>query len=385
MANEGFISLGEALVGGNPLAGETAYLQGLDTGSKISARRASTVNALQQARTRRNEAEAQERLRDSAESLAKSLDIDPSIVDAALAGLNPEQLTGAAGDVQIGGFRNQLADPALGLTERQALSNAIEGKVVDPLQIEGGLTADVFGPEAGVPRLAPVSEADRAATEALAAQRNAAAALSTEKREHPERFRSGGITLNLNGKGLGSEVLDDIGDTLLPEDLNPREATGVTGALQSAANIPFDIANADLPFPETSVAENALNDLATQMTIVGAQSVPGRPNVTLLQLFENLGVRPNNITKGDQRTVDRLRQSSTFLAGEIERTRRQLDFSADRMTKNKLAEFEEGLRAMAGLKRDIDYVVGRFDATDPNKASDNTTERGGSYEVIEDE
>ena len=77
MAN-GFVDLGEMIAGGG-IDREGAFLEGLDTGSKINARRASTANALAQARLRVDEQENREGLADAVEEMGLPRELAVSI------------------------------------------------------------------------------------------------------------------------------------------------------------------------------------------------------------------------------------------------------------------------------------------------------------------
>ncbi len=346
-------SIGLALSGGD-IDREGARLEGLNIGSQIQARRASTVNALAQARLRRDEAEARE-------SLAESLDLGGNNAIAAVirAGGNPEQAVGAQLGQQEMGLRDIISNVELPFEERQAAAQGVEGKVVDPMQFGPGgeLFVDVFNPQ-DAPVVTDTGTAAIAADEALVRQRDASAALSDERRLHPERFRNN-VTINTPGaQPLGDAILADIGDSTIPGDILPEEATGVTGALRSASNTLFDIANVNLPFEDADRAQNALTDLHKRTMIVGQQSVPGRPSNYLMQQLEAFGVEPNDVFRGDQRSLSRMSQTSSFLGGEIDRLRRILN--AGRLTPSRIADHEDALRNLAALKQDYDVVISRF-------------------------
>jgi hypothetical protein len=327
MAN-GFVSLGQAIAGGDPRIGEEAFLQGLSNGSLVRSRQASTENALARARVARNQAMAQEQLVEQANTLSEELGIPSSLIQAFVSGGNPEQLTGAGLDMQTGDFRSKLADPSLALPERQAIAQAVDPGIItadDILGPGGELIAELFGPDAGTVSVTPTGEADIAATGALEQQRLAAAALSDERRTNPQAFRSGGITFNVGDRGLGDVILEDIPDSTIPAAIKPEEATGVTGAFKSIVNTAFDVGNVNLPFPDADVAQNALTDLMTRTQITGQQGIPGRPSNYLMQQLASFGVTPNDPFRGDQRSVSRMAQTSRFLGGEMERLRRILN------------------------------------------------------------
>lgn len=377
MADDGFFSLGQMIAGGDPRVGEKAFLEGLDTGSRVRARNASTESALQLARQRRNEAQAQEELK----SLSDELGVDPAFVTSAIAGVDPRQFTGSVADTQESGFRETIADVGVPFEQRQAAAQAIEGKVVDPFQFGPGgeLFADVFNPDR-VPTVSETGTAAIGADRALQRQRIASARLNDEKRKHPERFKSSS-TFNIglpNGVGLGDAILDDIGDSTIPADIKPAEATGITGAGKAIANTAFDVFNANLPFDDAEKASNALTDLMTRTQITGQQSIPGRPSNYLMQQLATFGVSPNDPFRSDQRSLRRMQQTSRFLSGEIDRLRRILN--GGRLTPSKVADHEDALRSVAQLKKDYDVVIQRFNLTEGTQQTD----AGGSFTVVED-
>ena len=376
MSEHGFFSLGQIIAGGDPRPGEKAFLEGLDTGSRIRSRNASTESAIQNARLRRNKAQAQEELK----SLSEELGVDPSMITSALAGIDPRQFTGAQKDVQDIGFRETISDIDIPFEQRQASAQAVSGKPIDPFQFGPGgeLFTDIFTPELQV---SPTGESQIAFDQARVEKAKADAALATKKRTNPELFKSS-TTFNLGlppGKGLGDAILEDIGGSTIPADIKPETATGITGFGAALANTAFDIGNFDLPFPDADKAANALTDLLTRTQITGQQAIPGRPSNFLMQQLATFGVAPNNPFKGDQRSLNRMTQTSRFLGGEADRIRRALNFSAQRMSKRDLADNESALRAITALKQDYDVVISRFNIDERTTR----TAAGGSFTVEE--
>ncbi len=367
---DGFQALGELLAGGSQLRGDAAFLEGLEQGTTIKLRRSQTENALAQARLRQQEAEAKEQLGE----VVEALELDPRLTPALTSGVSDlSDLTTGIGNLQEQGFRGTIADVALPFEQRQAAAQAVQGQVVDPIQFGPGgeLFTDVFSPEVVV---SPTGTAAIAADEALARQRDASAALSDERRQNPDRFKSS-TTINVGGQPLGDAILDDIGESTIPADIVPEEATGILGAGRSIANTAFDVVNANLPFPDADRAQNALTDLMTRTQVVGQQGVPGRPSNYLMQQLAVFGVTPNDPFRGDQRSLSRMSQTSSFLAGEIDRLRRILN--GGRLTPTKVAQHEDALRNLAALKQDYDVVISRFNAPDDAEGQE-TTDAGTS-------
>ena len=374
MSEHGFFSLGQIIAGGDPRPGEKAFLEGLDTGSRIRSRNAATESAIQNARLRRNKAQAQDELK----SLSEELGVDPAMITSAIAGIDPRQFTGAQKDVQDIGFRETISDIDIPFEQRQASAQAVSGKPIDPFQFGPGgeLFTDIFTPELQV---SPTGESQIAFDQARVEKAKADAALATKKRTNPELFKSS-TTFNLGlppGKGLGDAILEDIGGSTIPADIKPETATGITGFGAALANTAFDIGNFDLPFPDADKAANALDDLMVRTQITGAQAIPGRESNFLMMQLAKFGVAPNNPFRGDQRSLSRMVQTSRFLGGETDRIRRALNFSAQRMTKSNLNDNEASLRSLLSLKQDYDVTISRFNIDERTTR----TAAGGSFSV----
>lgn len=369
--HDGFRSLGELLAGGDPRRGEAAFLQGLNTGSTIKARNATTTNALAQARLRVDEA------KDKAVLRGLGTDVTPTDIQLGLGGQNVGQFAASRAQRQIAGFRTTIADPTTARDVRQFAGQAIEGKAVNPLQFGPGgeILTDIFSADPlGEAFVTPTGLAQIEFDEARARKADADAALAVKKRTNPELFKSSS-TVNIGlpeGVGLGDAVAADVGESTIPTDIQPAEATGVAGFGKAAANTAFDIVNADLPFPDTDTATNALVDLVTRTQITGQQAIPGRPSNFLMQQLATFGVTPNDPFRGDQKSLNRLSQTTSFLGGEADRIQRLLNFrnGAD-MTKSSLEANQSALRAIIALKQDYDVVISRFDT--PEDVVDGTS------------
>jgi hypothetical protein len=364
-------SLGRLIAGSPEVAGEFAFLEGLDTGSKIRARQANTESALALAKQRRDENLAKQKLSEEFPELGQFFQ----------AGIDPRQLRGAQLQEHELGVREQLSDLETDLPfgDRQRLGQSVAAdprfKASDLLGPGGELFLDVFAEQPTAESFQPT-----ATGEAQIAADTELANLRKERREHPERFKASNVfNIGAEGKGLGDIILEDIGESTIPSDIDPQSATGLSGAFYQASNVLFDVVNANLPFPETDEAANALTDLHTRTMTTFQQSIPGRPSNYLLEVGARFGVTPNNPFKADQRTFNRLSQTSSFLNGEQDRLRRTLN--AGRLTPTRIADAESALRSIAELKRDIDVVISRFQAAGIGAQQ---TEAGGTF-VVEDE
>ena len=138
--SNGFFNLGQAILGGD-IDREGARLEGLELGTRIRSRAAATEKALAEARARQAQNIALENLAD-----AIGLGGAEAIAGSVQAGANPEQVVAALAGQQTMDFRDVIADVLTPRGERQAAAQAIEGKVVDPVQFGPGgeLFVDVF-------------------------------------------------------------------------------------------------------------------------------------------------------------------------------------------------------------------------------------------------
>ena len=360
----GFFDLGQSLLGG--VDREGARLEGLDAGSRINARRASTEAAMAKAAIDRDIALARRALRERKAEDATNA----ALFDIMLADMNPEQFTGAQLDQQQLGFRSDLANVALEPEVRQGAALGIRGAPItasDMFGPGGELQIDAFDPTQA-PQVTPTGRAQIGFDQARAAESLADAALADEKRTNPAAFRSNTTLFGLGSAPLGDAVLDSgVGPSTINADINPAAATGAVGAGKSLINAMFDVVNADLPFPDTDTAQNALNDLHVRTQIVGQQAVPGRPSNYLMQQLAAFGVTPNNPFKADQRSLNRMMQTEQYLAGEIDNLRR--DLNSGLLTKADVSKASRALRGLEGLRRDYEVVISRFEAPQITEAA----------------
>jgi hypothetical protein len=139
----GFADIGA--LAGMPANNELSYQKGLALG-------ANTQNAMQQARERVRQNQAFEQLN----GLADELGIPPAMVTAMQAGINPQQISGAAKDIQESGFRTHVVDPTTGANQTQRYLAALApGSFAQPFDKVGGGYASKLDPETGIVPLPP--------------------------------------------------------------------------------------------------------------------------------------------------------------------------------------------------------------------------------------
>jgi len=381
MANGDFFSLGEMIVGGG-IDREGAFLEGLDTGSKIVARRATTANALAQARLRVDEQEQREGLADAIDEIGGPRGLSTVI----RAGGNPEQLTGALGDIQQQGLRSTISDVDVPFEQRQASAQAIEGKVVDPFQFGPGgeLFADVFDP-ADVPVVSPTGGPAIAADEALAQERIAQAKLRDEKRLHPERFKAS-TTFNF-GRNLADEILPEgEGVSIIPEQFKAEEGFGAEAFFKGSVNALSDFIGLGTQFPDEAQANAVLGELSARIQIAMRADV-FRPNLQIQELLGRYAEDPRQLFRGDDLGRQNLETTLASMKRSLKRIRDQLN-SPSRKTPTRLGQLEQGLFAMEDTVADLEAVLESLNRTEgepdiPTGAV--ATPGGGSFTLNENQ
>jgi len=391
MPSPGFESLGEFVAGGDPSRREAAFLGGLDTGTKIKARQATTANALAQARLRVDEQENREGLADAVESLGLPREAAVSL----RAGVDLQDVTKGLLDIQQGGFRNTIADTAVPFDQRQASAQAVEGKVVDPFQFGpgGDLFADVFNP-GDTPQLSATGPASIAADEASAQQRIAAAKLSDERRLNPERFKSS-TTVNVNGQPLSEQILGDTeAVSVIPENFAAEEAFGAESFLKGGTNALLDFVGIGTPFEKEAQARTVLGELSARTQVVLRADVPGgRIPLVVQELLARYAEDPTQLFRGTELARQNLTSTVTSLKRSLQRIKDQLD-SPTKKTPTRLGVLESGLFAMTDLITDYEKVLESIERTNgpvggpaeaaPDATSDAqtfTTPAGGTFTV----
>jgi hypothetical protein len=347
---DGFFSLGEMIAGGG-IDREGAFLEGQDIGSRIQARKATTTNALAQARLRVDEQEANEGLADAIEEMGLPREMAVHL----RAGGTIKDLTGGLLQQQEQGSRATIADTTIPFEQRQAAAQSIEGKVVDPFQISGGLFADVFKP-GDAPQLAPTNPFDDAADTALANQRNAAAALSDERRLNPDRFKSS-TNASDSTQPLADQILTDEGISIVPDNINAEEAFGAESFIKGGVNAFTDFIGAGVQFPEQARAGTILNELSARTQIVMRADVPGsRIPLVVQTLLARYAEDPTQLFRGDELARENLRSTVAALKRSLQRVKDQVN-SPTKKTPTKMGKLEDGLFALTDLVADYEKIL----------------------------
>ena len=305
----GFESLGQLIAGSPAVAGEEGRLEGLDFGSRIRARQASTESALQLARQRRDENVAKAKL---SELFAD----DPELAGLFQSGIDPRQLSGFRGDEQIGGFRDVISDVELPFGQRQAAAQAIEGKPLsasDFLGPGGELFADIFAePSVEGLDVTPTGQAQiQFDTER--------AKLAEERRLHPERFKSS-TNITIGTDGTLSDIVSGIEPSVtLPEGgFDTELAFGVPGATGALANVITDVVPfIPQAFPNLNQAQTAIRNVRNQTLNTAVLEFPGRPTNFIAQRAEQLFPTEGSLFQGPADAVNKLTQLQSTIADEI--------------------------------------------------------------------
>ena len=356
MAN-GFFSLGEMIAGGG-IDREGARLEGLDAGSKIQARRATTVNALAQARLRVDEEQAKLGLADAIEKMG----LPPEMAVHLRAGGKIKDLTGGLLEQQEFGNRANLADLSVSPEQRLQSAQAIEVPK-SPFQFGpgGDLFADVFNPGAA-PSLSETGPSSIDADVALAEQRRASAALSDERRQHPDRFKSS-TTINLSGVPLAEQILPGgQGESIIPSDLVAEEAFGAEAFLKGGVNAFTDFIGLGNQFPDEAKANAVLGELSSRIQIAMRADV-FRPNLQIQELLGRYAEDPRQLFRGDDLGRQNFTTTLAAMKRSVKRIKDQLN-SPSKKTPTRLGQLEQGLFAMSDTIADLEAILQSFDRTE---------------------
>lgn len=324
---DGFFQLGEALFGGGQRRIEAARQEGLDLGVQRNLRRAQTTEALTKARQRQQETIANEEIKDAFEAMG----LDPRLASIVQAGRGSDFSSFQSGRETGQGidFREILSDPERSVAERQGAGLALRGEPVtagDMLGPGGELAFDIFNPQADAAITTPTGEARIAADQAGAEESLAGAVLDRAKAVNPERFRSGGTTINTGGSLSETIIPSGGGQTIIPEDFDAGASFGAKGVFAKGANALFDFVNAGTPFPKTAAAQNLLSELSARTQIAMRADVPGgRPPVIVQELLARYAEDPAQLFRGDEIARNNLRTTRDALARSLQRARQLLD------------------------------------------------------------
>lgn len=386
---DGFFSLGEMIAGGG-IDREGARLEGLDLGSKIVARRATTVNALAQARLRVDEQEANLGLADAIEELGLPREMAVHL----RAGGSIKDLTGGLLEQQEFGNRANLADLAVSPEQRLQSAQAIEVPK-NPFQFGpgGDLFADVFNP-GEAPVLSATGPAAIDLDVARAEQSRASAALSDEKRLHPDRFKTSAAAAS--DIDLAELVLPGgEGTSIIPEDIDVEEAFGVEAFAKGGVNALLDFVGAGTPFEAEAQANTVLRELSASTQIVLSFALIGgrRFPLSLQKLIARYAEDPRQLFRGDSKSKSNLVSTIALLKRSLQRTKDQLNVPSKLKTRTptRSGNLIQSLLAIADLVADYEKILISINRTqtfksqfEPRQESDVTqTEAGGSFTVDE--
>lgn len=154
----------------------------------------------------------------------------------------------------------------------------------------------------------------------------------------------------------------------LPGDTDFLSATGVGGFTASLANTVADVFGGDLPNEESERANQALNNLRVRTQVALASDVTGRPSNYLLQQFDQLAVRPAEISMGPARARERFQQTQAMLANEIQLTR-QIVENPRQFQPSKVSNARIRLNELETLFNDYSRVIESFEQRQPGRGA----------------
>ena len=368
------------MIAGGGIDREGARLEGLDAGSKIQARRATTINALAQARLRVDEQEANLGLADAIEELGLPREMAVHL----RAGGSIKDLTGGLLEQQEFGNRESIAD--LAVSPQQRLQNAQAVNVPNqPFQFGpgGDLFSSVFGP-GDAPELSLTGPAAIDADVALAEQRRASADLS--------RFK-------ISALAAGETPLAELilpggeGESIIPADIDVEEAFGAEAFLKGGVNALFDFVGAGTPFEAEAQANTVLRELASSTQIVLSFALIGgrRFPLSLQKLIARYAEDPRQLFRGDSKSKSNLTSTIALLKRSLKRTQDQLNVPSKLGTRTptRSGNLVQSLLAIADLVADYERILASINKTqtfgsqfEPRQAPGVTqTESGGSFTV----
>jgi len=384
-AGQGYANLGEAIglaLGGGDIDREGARLEGLNAGSQINLRRAQTDDALSRARQRVDEANRLQEVEDNADQLSEALGVDRNLIMGHLAGLNPQQLTGAAGDVQEQGFRDTISNPELAIPTRQAAAQAVHGQPLsasDMLGPGGELAFDVFSLDPTGATVTPTGESQIGFDEARATESLADAALADEKRTNPAAFRSPGTTVQIGGDTLPETITNPEGSLSLGDDVG--YAFGITGAAGQLANAFDVIPGVGQAFPDVAQTTVAMNALRENSMVTGTLDFPGRPTNFIAQRVDALFPPAANIFQGDVGARVKVQQLRDLMSRERDA---QMALLPSIQTKSNIDKATASVAQLSQLVADYDQFLAAIPGGEgEGEEVWQTTESGVRYRVVQ--
>ena len=164
---------------------------------------------------------------------------------------------------------------------------------------------------------------------------------------------------------LGGAATDGYSATGLPgpisvidPDLPFTDTMGPRGAIANLANSASEIFSGQLRDPSNREANRALERLATRSVIDLAGAVAGRPSNYLLQLFEQLEVRPGRLTMGPESALIGMREQREIIARGIAENNQIIDGPFPASDKR---DASAGNLKMQNLLADYDAIIGAME------------------------
>ena len=222
----------------------------------------------------------------------------------------------------------------------------------------------------------------------MSQQRVAAAKLSDERREHPDRFKAS-TKAGLSDKPLAEEILGDTGAiSVIPDEFRAEEAFGAESFFKGAANALVDFVGGGTPFEQQAKAQTVLNEMSARTQIVLRADVPGgRIPLVVQELLARYAEDPTQLFRGDELGRQNLTSTVTALSRALQRTKDQIN-SPTKKTPTKIGKLEDALFALTDLVEDYTRVLASIERTNGPAPTDSRitptatpvqTKGGGSF------
>ena len=167
----------------------------------------------------------------------------------------------------------------------------------------------------------------------------------------------------------------------MPENTDFATATGVTGFGRQLANTFADMIGAGLPYANNETATQAMENLRTRTMTALAAGVPGRPNVFLLERFDELLAEPNSPWQGQGRTRERLEQVQRMIV-QAKTLNEQVADGRIATTPTARSEAAQNVEMLDALLLDYGAVLEAYGTGGPAQNGGQTT-GGVTWRIVE--
>lgn len=145
----------------------------------------------------------------------------------------------------------------------------------------------------------------------------------------------------------------------LPNDVDYSQATGSSGFWGNKANTITGLFGKEF-FPEVERGGQALTNLQVRTQTGLQQAIPGRPSNYLMEQIRQLTVDPYSMFQGDDRSVERLRQTRDMIQTELFRMEKDILSQPHLFGEKDISDTQESSSVLKGLLADYNTVLDSF-------------------------